>query len=150
MYIRRSQLMVQQNESHKTFEVWANSLIRQMQVCPSIGHICRTIRTAREVDRKTPSLVRKAFNDITGELLVGGVHINKSTWSVAIPTAIAEWDRHLFYIFPNHSQKSNLSLHHLFDLTNDIVLADQDSYLNIGGTESQSIPLSEFKPTIPM
>ena len=150
MYIRRSQLMVQQNESHKTFEVWANSLIHQMQVCPSIGHICRTIRTAREVDRKTPSLVRKAFNDKTGELFVGGTHINKSTWSVAIPTAIAEWDRNLFYLFSNHSQGSNLPLHQLFDLSNDIVLADHNSYFYIRGTQSQSIPLSEFKPTIPL
>jgi hypothetical protein len=149
LYVRRAQLMVQQKESHKTFEVWANGLIRDMQVCPSVGHICRTIRTAREVDRKTPSLVHKAFNDRTGELFVGGSQIHKSTWSVAIPTAIAEWDRHFNYLFPNHSQASNLPLHHIFHLNNDIVLAGQDSFLSIAGIEQQSIPLTEFKPTFP-
>ena len=77
MYVHRSQIMVQQNESHKTFEVGANSIINQMQVRPSISHICRTICTAREVDRKTPSRVLKAFNDKTGELFVGGTNINK-------------------------------------------------------------------------
>jgi hypothetical protein len=149
LYVRQSQLMVQQNESHKTFEVWANSLIRDMQVSPSVGHICRTIRTAREVDRKTPSLVQKAFNDRTGELFVGGSQIHKSTWSVAIPTAIAEWDRHLNYLFPHHSQASNLPLYQIFKTTNDIILAGQDSYLSIEGTQPQSILLTEFKPTLP-
>jgi hypothetical protein len=148
-YIRQSQLMTQRNESHKTFEVWANSLIQQMQVCPAVGHICRSIRTAREVDRKTPSHVQKAFNDKTGELLVAGCQIHKSTWSTAIPTAISEWDKHLTSLFPAHSPSSNLPLHWLFDLDNDIIIADDDSYVSIDGDLDQSIPLSEFKPLIP-
>ena len=149
LYIRRSQIMTQQQESHKTFEVWANSLISEMQVCPSVGHICRTIRTAREVDRKTPSLVKKAFNDKTGELFVGGTQIHKSTWSVAIPTAISEWDMHLNILFPNNLQASRLPLVKIFDLNNDIVMVGEESFLTIEGTNTQSIPLSEFKPTLP-
>jgi hypothetical protein len=149
LYIRRSQLMALQNELHKTLEVWANTLIREMQVCTSVGHICRTIRTAREVDRKTPSLVKKAFNDKTGELLVGGSQIHKSTWSVAIPTAVSEWDRHLNLLFPNHLQASSLPLTKILDLNNDIVMAGKDTFLTIEGTPTQSIPLSEFKPTLP-
>jgi hypothetical protein len=150
LYIRRSQLMTQQNESHKIFEVWANSIIREMQSCPSIGHICRTIRTAREVDRKTPSMVKKAFNDKTGELYVGGSQILKSTWSAAIPTAIAEWDKHLISLFPNHSPSSNLPLYHILDIRNDIVLAGDGSFVSIASSQSQSVLLSEFKPTLPL
>ncbi len=149
LYIRKSQLMAQQNESHKTFEFWANTLIREIQVCPSTGHICRTIRTAREVDRKTPSLVKKAFNDKTGELLVGGSQIHKSTWSVAIPTAVSEWDRHLNVLFPNHLQSSILPLNHIFNLNNDIIMAGKDTFLAIEGTPNTSIPLNAFKPTLP-
>jgi hypothetical protein len=142
--------MIQQNESHKIFEVWANGIIREMQSCPSIGHICRTIRTAREVDRKTPSMVKKAFNDQTGELYVGGSQIVKSTWSAAIPTAIAEWDKHLISLFPNHSSSSNLPLHHILDLRNDIVLAGDESFISIVSSQSHSVLLKEFKPTLPL
>jgi hypothetical protein len=141
--------MAQQNESHKIFEVWANNLIHEMQVCQSVGHICRTICTAREVDRKTPSLVHKAFNDKTGELFVGGTQIHKSTWSVAIPTAVAEWDKHLNTLFPNHSEASSIPLHLLFDMANDIVVAGQDTVLIIEGTQNVAIPLSKYKPTLP-
>ena len=148
-YVRQSQLMTKNHESHKTFEVWANKLIKDIQVCPSIGHICRTIRTAREVDRKTPSKVQKAFNDMTGELLVAGIQIHKTTWSVAIPTAIQEWDKCIFPLFPQHSPTSNLPLHWIFDLDNEIVLAGSDSFLSVNGSLENIIPLNEFTPILP-
>ena len=148
-YVRQSQVMTKKKESHKTFEVWANKLIQDIQACPSTGHICRTIRTAREVDKKTPSKVQKAFNDRTGELLVAGIQIHKSTWSVAIPTAIREWDKYLIPLFPQHSATSNLPLHWLFDLDNDVVLAGSDSFLSINGSLDNIIPLTEFTPFLP-
>lgn len=148
MYIWQSQLMIQQNECHKIFEVWANRLIRDVQVCPSIGHICRTIRTAREIDRKTPSTIQKAFNEKTGELFVSGNHIHKSTWSLAIPTAIAEWDKNLHTLFPNHSQGSVLPLESLFHLDNAIVMAEDDSHISIGYNPCQSVPLQQFQPIL--
>jgi hypothetical protein len=141
--------MTKKKESHKTFEVWANKLIQDIQACPSTGHICRTIRTAREVDKKTPSKVQKAFNDRTGELLVAGIQIHKSTWSVAIPTAIREWDKSLIPLFPQHYATSNLPLHWLFDLANDIVLAGSDSFLSINGSLDNIIPLTEYTPFFP-
>jgi hypothetical protein len=137
MYIRQSQLMVLKEESHEHFEVWANDLIRQVQESYNIGHICRMIRTAREVDWKTPYLVKKAVNDKTGELLVGGHQIHKSAWSIAIPSAISEWDKYITSFFPNHSSTSNLPLHWTFDLDNEIVLAGNDSYITIGGHMNQ-------------
>ena len=149
MYIRQSQIMVLRQESHKTFEVWANNIIEQVQQSYSIGHICRTIRTAREVDRKTPSFVKKAFNDVTGELLVAGHQIHKSTWSIAIPSAVSEWDKHLTSFFPNHSSTSNLPLHWIFDLDNELVLAGNESYLSIAGQNDQTIPLTEYNPILP-
>jgi hypothetical protein len=148
MYVRKSREMTLKHLSHKAFEDWANGVIQEIQVCHSIGHICRTIRTAREVDRKTPSKVYKAFNDKTGELLVGGSQIHKSTWSVAIPTAIAEWDKHLLALFPNHSPRSQLPLSHILNINNDIVLAEEDSHITIDGNPPQTIPLSNFTPTL--
>jgi hypothetical protein len=141
--------MVRKCQSHQNFDKWANDVIQQMQVCHSIGHICRTIRTAREVDRKTPSMIHKAFNDKTGELLVAGSQIHKSTWSVAIPTAVAKWDTQLFSLFPNHSPTSNLPLHWIFDINNAIVLAGEDSYVSVGPSESESIPLNAYHPDVP-
>ena len=119
-----------------------------MQVCHSIGHICRTIRTAREIDRKTPSKVYKAFNDRTGELLVGGVQIHKSTWSVAIPTAISEWDKHLSLLFHDHSPGSQFPLSYIYNIQNDIVLADHDSYVSVQGSQPNRILLNQYKPTL--
>ena len=148
IYVRESQRMARNNESHKNFEVWANKLIQDIQVCPSIGHICRTIRTSREVDRKTPSTVQKAFNDKTGELFVSGHQIHKSTWSVAIPTAMAEWDKYLYVLFPQHSRGSTLPLDVLFDLDNSLVLAGNESYISLYPNPHQTIPLNNFQPVL--
>jgi hypothetical protein len=82
-------------------------------------------------------------------LFVGGSQIHKSTWSVAIPTAISEWDKHLNSLFPNHSQASTLPLTKIFNLNNDIVMAGEDTFLNIDGTTTISIQLNAFKPTLP-
>jgi hypothetical protein len=92
--------------------------------------------------------VKKAFNDKTGALFVEGCQIHKSTWSIAIPTAIGEWDKYLTSLFPSHTPSSNLPLHWIFDLKHDIVLAGEDSYISVGGTVDQSIPLSEFRPVL--
>jgi hypothetical protein len=148
MYVRRSREMALKHLSHKEFDDWANGVLQEMQVCHSIGHICRTIRTAREVDRKTPSKVYKAFNDRTGELLVGGVQIHKSTWSVAIPTAISEWDKHLSLLFHDHSPGSQFPLSYIYNIQNDIVLADHDSYVSVQGSQPNRILLNQYKPTL--
>jgi hypothetical protein len=92
--------------------------------------------------------VKKAFNDKTGELLVGGHQIHKSTWSIAIPTAICEWDKYLTSFFPNHSSTSNLPLHWLVDLHNEILLADEDSYVTISGQVNHTTPLKEYNPVL--
>ena len=149
LYVRKSFIMTRQNKSDREFQFWANEIINGMQCCPSVGHVCRTIRTAREVDNKTPSSVLKSFNDLTGELLVAGTTIDKSAWSTAIPTAIAEWDKHLQHLFPNHSSSSSLPLHWIFNLKNIIVLADSDSHISIHNKNNLSIPLTEFQPTFP-
>jgi hypothetical protein len=141
--------MIRKHKSHQDFELWASDIIQQVQVCHSLGHICRTICTAREVDRKTPTKVYKAFNDKTGELLVAGCQIHKRTWSVAIPTAISEWDTYLLQLFPYHSHTSNLPLHWIFDLNNNIILAGSDTYISIGNNQNETIPLSAFQPILP-
>ena len=148
-YVRNSFLMTTHDKSNKEFQAWATDLITGMQCCPSVGHICRTIRTAREVDSKTPSSVLKSFNDVTGELLVAGTTIDKCVWSTAIPSALTEWDQYLMHLFPNHSSSSHLPLELIFNLNNSIVLADSDSTLSIHNDNGSSILLTEFVPTFP-
>lgn len=148
-YVRNSFLMTTHDKSNKEFQAWATDLITGMQCCPSVGHICRTIRTAREVDSKTPSSVLKSFNDVTGELLVAGTTIDKCVWSTAIPSALTEWDQYLMHLFPNHSSSTRYPLEMIFDLNNTIVLADSDSTLSIHNDNGSSILLTEFVPTFP-
>ena len=45
-------IMANKNESHKTFEVWTHKLIQEIQECPNIGHICKTISTARKLTER--------------------------------------------------------------------------------------------------
>ena len=149
-YVRQSVLMTQEMKSDADFQFWFNGFLHQMQVSSSVGHICRTIRTARDVDRKSPSSVYKAFNDMTGDLVVDGNEIFKSSWSVAIPTACQEWDKHLIFLFPNHSSSSSaLPLQLFFNLKNHIVLAEEDSCIYIDNSAESSIPLSEYQPNFP-
>jgi len=150
LYVRQSVLMTQEMKSDADFQAWVNDFLQQIQVSSSVGHICRTIRTARDVDRKTPSSVYKAFNDMTGDLVVDGNEVFKSSWSVAIPSACQEWDRHLLLLFPDHASSSSaLPLHLVFNLNHHIVLAEEDSCIYIDNSSDSSIPLSEFKPAFP-
>lgn len=150
LYVRQSALMTQEMKSDADFQSWVNDFLQQMQVSSSVGHICRTIRTARDVDRKSPSSVYKAFNDMTGDLVVDGNEVFKSSWSVAIPTACQEWDKHLMFLFPDHSSSSSsLPLNLIFNLNNHIVLAEEDSCIYIDNSTDSSIPLSEFQPVFP-
>lgn len=150
LYVRQSALMTHELKSDADFQSWVNDFLQQMQVSSSVGHICRTIRTARDVDRKSPNSVYKAFNDITGDLVVDGNEVFKSSWSVAIPTACQEWDNHLLFLFPDHASSSSaLPLHLVFNLKNHIVLAEEDSCIYIDNSADSSIPLSEFQPTFP-
>lgn len=151
LYVHKSVQMTQQMKSDADFQVWVNGFLREMQGSSSVGHICRTIRTAREVDRKSPSSVYKAFNDTTGDLYVDGNEIFKSSWSVAIPTACQEWDHHLISLFPDHvSSSSPLPLSLVFNLNHHIVLSEETSsiYLDHDSADS-AIPLLEFKPSFP-
>ena len=146
-YVRQSVQMSHNLQSDSDFQLWVNDFLRKMQVCSSIGHICRTIRTARDVDRKSPSSVYKAFNDTTGDLLVHGNEIRKTAWRVAIPTACEQWDEHLLSLFPNHaSLSSERPLHLLFNLNHSILLKGDYCRLNI---ENNHILLSEFQPNFP-
>jgi hypothetical protein len=150
-YVRTSVQMTQQMKSDADFQVWVNNFLQEMQVSSSVGHICRTIRTAREVDRKSPSSVYKAFNDTTGDLFVDGNEIFKSSWSVAIPTACQEWDQHLIALFPDHALSSSpLPLSLVFSMNHHIVLDEEKSYILLDkDCADSSVPLFEFQPSFP-
>ena len=144
-YTRHAAMMTDDMKSDADFQQWASEFIKMMQQCSSVGHICRTIRTAREVDRKTPHSMYKAFNDSTGDVIVDGHEILKSSWSVAIPTACHEWDKHLMLLFPDHSSSSSLPLHLLLQ-PNQLILAEEDSVVYLGDTSDTAVPLSAFTP----
>ena len=150
LYIRQSHIMTHTNKLDSDLQQWATDLIHNMQSSPSVGHICRTIRTAREVDRQIPHKVYKAFNESTGDLLVQDYEIAKCIWSVAIPTAMQEWDKSLFLLFPNHQTSSTLPLHWLLNPNHHIVLAEEESHVFLDDTNETSIPLSAFEPTFPL
>ena len=150
LYIRQSLLMTHQHKMDVDLQEWANNLICDIQRSSSVGHICRTIRTAREVDRQLPHKVYKAFNESNGDLFVRDNEIPKSIWSIAIPTAILEWDKYILSLFPNHQSSSSLPIHWLLNLNYHIVLADEDSHIFLGDTNDASIPLSAFERTFPM
>ena len=101
LYMTKSKLSLYHQRTHDDLITWAKATIARVQCSSAIGHICRTIRTAREVDNKTYHSVYKAFNDSTGDIIVDGHEISRSTWSVAIPTACQEWDKFLFSLFPD-------------------------------------------------
>ena len=44
--------MANKNESHKTFEVWARKLIQEIQECPNVGLIFRTVSTTRKLTER--------------------------------------------------------------------------------------------------
>ena len=149
LYIRQSNVMRHKYKMDDDLQEWATTLIQDIQQSSGVGHICRTIRTAREVDRKIPHRVYKAFNESTGDLLVRDNEIAKSIWSVAIPTAMQHWDKFLFSLFPDHHSTSTLPIHWLLDLNNHIVLADDDSHIFLADSNDTSIPISEFAPSLP-
>ena len=149
LYMTKSQLFLYHNKTHEDLTTWAQTTFAKVQCSSAIAHICRTIRTAREVDNKTYHSVYKAFNDSTGDIIVDGHEISKSTWSIAIPTACQEWDKALFSLFPDHSPSSSLPLHYIFQTQHHIILAENDSWIYLTDSSNAPVPLSQFKPSFP-
>ena len=150
LFMTKSKLLSYHQMTHDDLITWGKETIARVQVSSAVGHICRTIRTAREVDTKTYHSVYKAFNDSTGDIIVDGHEISRSTWSVAIPTACQEWDKFLFSLFPDHSPSSSHPLHYIFHPKHHIILAGNDSTIYLGdSSDAAPVPLSEFKPSFP-
>ncbi len=87
------------NFDHDRFMRDTHQLLRVIQTCDSTSSICKCIRMGREIDRKNPSKVYKAFDPTTGEVRVGQSYVKKSTWDKIIPETAAKFKYHLYPLF---------------------------------------------------
>lgn len=79
------------------------NLLKVIQTCDSTSSSCKHIRMGREIDRKNPHTVTKAFDPNTGEVMVGQIYIPKCVWSQAIPNTAAKFKLHLYPLFVCHN-----------------------------------------------
>lgn len=103
-------------------------LLKVVQTCDSISSVCRTIRMAKEIDRKEPANVLKCFNPKTGEVMVQQIYIKKEVWSKAIPTTIEDLKHPLYDLFHCHQL-----LDAFLDIGNKLVMSGEDVYVYIKG-----------------
>ena len=129
--------------SEREFQSWVSSFLQQVQRCHSIGSICRTIRSTREIQKKTPSNVYKGFDSATGDVCVGGVEILKIVWSRSIPTTLDKLDTHIRSLF---FTESHHHISQLFDVANPFVWLGEDSKFTVDG---QSFFLRDIHPLFP-
>lgn len=78
------------------------TLLKVIQTCDSTSSSCKHIRMGKEIDRRNPTRVAKAFDPGTGEVMVAQIYIAKPIWSKAIPTTEAKFKHHLYPLFQCH------------------------------------------------
>jgi len=61
------------------------------------------VRTAREIDNKSPTKVRKAFDQDTGEVFAGQTSIKKEIWSKSMAFANHNWNASLRKLYSTTS-----------------------------------------------
>ena len=120
---------------HDKFMASSYQLLKSVQICDSSDAICRSIRMAKEVDRKTPSTVSKGFMPGTGEVMVNQVYIAKVVWSTAIPSTGDLFKSSMYKLFRCHEL-----LDAVLNTNNKLVMAGEDKYVQVNG-ESFSISI---------
>ena len=120
---------------HDKFMASSYQLLKSVQICDSSDAICRSIRMAKEVDRKTPSKVSKGFMPGTGEVMVNQVYIAKEVWSTAIPSTGDLFKSSMYKLFRCHEL-----LDAVLNTNNKLVMAGEDKYVQVNG-ESFSISI---------
>ena len=125
------------------FQKWTDKLMYDVQTCLSTDAICRSIRSAREIEKKTHKTVQKAFNARNGSVFVDGIEIAKMVWSQAIPSALNNWDVQLRSLYVCQDL-----ITHLFDVRNKFILAGTHSKIVVdkGNGIMNDIYISEFIP----
>ena len=93
--------MKNDNKSSMEFDTYATDLLSRVQSCLSTDLICNRIRTAREIDRKNPTIISKQHDPETLEILIEGISIPRVNWSRAISSAIDYVEHHFRRLFPD-------------------------------------------------
>ena len=81
---------------------------------------------AKEIDSKSPSKVRKAFDPDTGEVMAEGHYIQRNVWGVAIPEMAKMMRQHLLSLF--HAESHDLILT-ILDTRNKLVMSVDECYV---------------------
>lgn len=115
-----------QHPTESSFATASFLLIKTIQTCTSVDATCRAIRMAKEIDSKSPSKVKKAFDPDTGEVMVEGLNIERNVWQVAIPEMAKKMKQHLLALF--HVECHGLILT-ILDTRNKLVISVDECYV---------------------
>jgi len=81
---------------------------------------------AKEIDSKSPSKVRKAFDPDTGEVMVEGHYIQRNVWEVAIPETAKKMKQHLLSLF---HEECHALIQTILDTRNKLVMSVDECYV---------------------
>ena len=145
MFTRRSR----EFDNDANFQRWMKDLLVQAQQSFSYDVISRRIRTAREMDKKKPNLVRKDYDARTGEVFAGGYSITKTLWSQSISITNEKWRSVLYPLYNN----CTVLLDKVLNVNNRLVVdtdGDQSKVIISSGTaDEEEILISSIHPTLP-
>ena len=115
-----------QHPTESSFASASFLLIKTIQTCISVDATCRIIRMAKEIDSKSPSKVRKAFDPDTGEVMVEGHYIQRNVWEVAIPETAKKMKQHLLSLF---HEECHALIQTILDTQNKLVMSVDECYV---------------------
>ena len=131
--------------SHSQFEGFCDSIIADIQSCPSTEAMCTRIRTARDIDRKRPKKIKKMIDHETGDILIAGIVIRHSRWANSISLANAAADKWLKKLFPSSDVVAKVC-----NVRNELVLLGDESYIieRTGDDTENTIKLNTIRPSL--
>lgn len=118
--------MKNSNKTDAEFRDFTDKSIMQVSASLFTDSCCKNIRQAREISYKTPSVVHKAHDPESGEIMIGQIVIPKIIWNRAIPFAIELLDEPFQELY-----KGNKSLRAWLNTNNSIDWAGRRSSLTI-------------------
>ena len=125
--------------------LYGKQLLHEIQPSASIDIICRTIRMGKEIDDLQPSDILKAFDPITGTVMYMNITIEKSTWSIAIPTTRKKFHDAMAPLF----ECTNI-LEKVLDTNNKLVLAGNDTTVFVTSESGHQEQINVVKELLPI
>ena len=125
-------------------------LFIKSQVQPSCSYeiVTTRIRTAREIDDKSPTKVRKAYDQDTGEVFAGDTSIKKEIWSKSMAVTNHNWNASLRSLY---STTSTDLLNKVLDTNNQLIFDFDESRVTVnnGTTAEEVIRIKDICPVLP-